>query len=77
MTYLLGPNAMKLFFSASDDQIAFRQALDPCICLSSLLSLHDITCATQAGRQQSTSHREFLGCHQICSSHITQPCFRA
>lgn len=26
MTYLFGPDAMKLFFSASDDQIGFRQA---------------------------------------------------
>ena len=26
MTYLMGPEAMKLFFSAPDDQIAFRQA---------------------------------------------------
>lgn len=26
MTYLLHPAAMKLFFSAPDDQIAFRQA---------------------------------------------------
>lgn len=27
MTYLFGPDAVKLFFSASDDQIGFRQAI--------------------------------------------------
>jgi len=36
MTYLFGPDAMKLFFSASDDQIGFRQAT-PVIFISLLL----------------------------------------
>ena len=38
MTYLFGPDAMKLFFSAPDDQIGFRQVI--CNSYCSALSNH-------------------------------------
>lgn len=81
MTYLLGPDAMKLFFSAADDEIAFRQA-DPYFTsllhnIPHLSTMLNTTVAHQAGRPQSTSQTESLGYNQIYSSQTTQPCSRA
>lgn len=58
MTYLLSPEAMKLFFSAPDDQIAFRQARNRALHKQSLrVAITPILSApcSLASRSQSTA----------------------
>ena len=75
MTYLLDPANIKLFFTAPDDQIAFRQVV------SSALGV--LTCylpltkeCVKTGQLQSILRRGCLVCHQSYFFLTTQPCFR-
>ncbi len=58
MTYLFSPDAMKLFFSASDDQIGFRQAVPVSFISLLLLQYQSGLQPRQAGH--GALHRESL-----------------
>lgn len=74
MTYLLHPAAMKLFFSAQDDQIAFRQAPWQVSLLLPCSDTLPVLLKTELMRQQS-SKRDVLCSGRPATEHFTNRVF--